>query len=167
MARTCPVLSPAQRIRSIRITFFALAYSVVVYGFLGFMATRSAGSAAQRPPMPEWLRISDMIAILVSLIALTAAWMVGTALGPRPEPAAIAEAQTDTSATLDRLRRISTAVVTMCAITESVAILGLVFLFAFSLPFDRFLRFIILPLVIHGVIFFRLQGWIAAEQQGV
>jgi hypothetical protein len=150
----------AQRARTVQVLWAALTGSTLIYAMLAWIL-RSALSTKPRPLMtPAILGAAPLIALVVGGACLAALWIIGGAMGPSNAMPGDVEAD---PATADQRRwaRIQSATLTMGALAETVAIIGLLLVFG-GLTFERFLLFVGVSLLLHGVVWFRMQGWIAA-----
>jgi hypothetical protein len=146
----------------VQILWGSLTASTLIYALLAWFI-RGAERSGVRPSLPPTVvEFAPIIALALGAVCLAMAWFLGTVVGPATS---LAPGAGDDPAAAEQRRwgKITTATTLMGAIAETVAILGLVLAFL-GLPFDRFLYFAVASLILHGVIFFRIQGWIAAAR---
>jgi hypothetical protein len=157
--------TPARRAFTCRILWFAMMMATLIYALLAYFLQHQGIRSQTRALPPALGSNGSLIAVGVGAVGLALAWVIATAMGPRPLSGPVGSGPTENGAPAGAWPKIQSATMAAGAIAEGVGIVGLL-LFFLGLPLSTFLLFIALSLVIHAVNFVRLQGWIAAAQSG-
>lgn len=140
----------------LRIIYFALAWSVLIYVFIAYLMTTQPGGRPS-PSLPSSIiHAAPFVAAGLGLVALAAAWFIGSALVPT-QSEGIAAASPG-------WQRVQSTAIVCGAIAEFPAITGLM-LFFMGLSFKRFLLFPAVSLALFAFLYLRVQGWIEQQER--